>query len=372
MLPLSFRVYWRRTPLKTSSMAASTYPELDQMLEDMHAQNELYKPSIFWAEAASRIKTALCSQGVERFRSLPDALGFFVPTYGSPGNSLTAEQSRSIVECLEKGWPGAKKSHLTLRQFLSGEMAALADYRVLLAADAKDRTPHIHGFSESMVGQPIEQFEFDGRRFSRSSLNYLLGVALLKKHLDAEEPRVVLEIGGGFGTLGEILAGAGISNLRYIDVDIPPLSFVAHYYLSEVLGSGNMTPYSQTRTQSSIEITALAPASVLCPWQIEKLLGQVDLFVNFISFQEMEPPIVRNYLQHVSRLGTRWVLLRNLREGKQLRQSGGWAGVDEPIFGDDYIAMLPGYELVDRTVLPFGYRTVDHFHSELLLLQRKS
>jgi len=93
--------------------------------------------------------------------------------------------------------------------------------------------------------------------------------------------------------------------------------------------------------------------------------------VNFISFQEMEPHIVRNYLGHVARLGARWVLLRNLREGKQRRQQG-WLGVDHPILGDDYLAMLPAYELVERNVLPFGYRTVDNFHSELLLLRRKT
>ena len=46
--------------------------------------------------------------------------------------------------------------------------------------------------------------------------------------------------------------------------------------------------------------------------------------------------------------------------------------MENPILGDDYLAMLPGYELVERNVLPFGYRTVDGYHSELLLLRRKA
>ena len=53
-------------------------------------------------------------------------------------------------------------------------------------------------------------------------------------------------------------------------------------------------------------------------WKIEDLRGSIDLFVNFISFQEMEPHIVSNYILHVQRLSPKWVLLRNLREGKQL------------------------------------------------------
>ena len=72
----------------------------------------------------------------------------------------------------------------------------------------------------------MEQFCFDGRRYSRSFLNYLRGLTFLKKQADLSGLGRVLEIGGGYGTLGEILhtSGAGI---RYIDVDIPPLAAVA-------------------------------------------------------------------------------------------------------------------------------------------------
>jgi hypothetical protein len=95
------------------------------------------------------------------------------------------------------------------------------------------------------------------------------------------------------------------------------------------------------------------------------------VFVNFISFQEMEPHIVRNYLAQANRLNARWVLLRNLREGKPRRVPGQRHGVDTPILGDDYLAMLPDHTLVERATLPFGYQTVDGFHSELMLLRRR-
>lgn len=347
------------------------YPELILALEDMQAQAELYRPTIFWDEASSRIVLELFTYGVERFRSLETALGFFVPTYGTPGGGFTEAQSGSLLGGLKGDFPGEIKPQLALNQFLSGHMSALADFRVLLAADDPGKLPHLHTFSESKVGGPVEHFEFNGRCFSRSSLNYLMGLALLKKHLNGDVPRTVLEICGGFGTLGEVLSSAGITDLHYIDIDIPPTSFVAQHYLSEVLGKGNVATYAQTADKASIEISTLPQAAVLCSWQIEKLQGQVDLFVNFISFQEMEPHIVKNYLGHVTRLGVRWILLRNMREGKQLRKND-WVGVDTPILGDDYLAMLPQYELVERNVIPFGYQTVDAFNSELLLLKRKA
>lgn len=347
------------------------YPELTRAREDMRAQSELYQPTVFWDEASSRIVDEIHAHGVESFRSLPEPLGFFVPTFGTPGNGFSTDQVEALLGSLRRDFPDAKKCELALSQFLSGEMSALADYRALVAADDVEVKPYLHRFSESEVGSPIEHFEFGGRKFSRSSLNYLLGLALLKKHLNGDVPRTVLEIGGGFGTLGEVLSTCGIDDLRYIDIDIPPTSFVAQHYLTEVLGRESVATYEQTRTRQSIPVSSLPPAAVLCSWQIEQLVGKVDLFVNFISFQEMEPHIVRNYLGHVARLSTRWVLLRNLREGKQLRKND-WVGVDVPILSNDYLAMLPDYELVERNVLPFGYRTVDNFHSELLLLRRRA
>ena len=361
-----------RSKPENSKELTHDYPELTRAREDMQSQDELYRPTIFWDEASSRIVAELCEFGVERIRSLPSSPYFFAPTYGAPGNSFTQEQSEGLLEWLHEISPQAKKAQLALAQFLSGRMWAHNDYRVLLAADDPRSLPYLHKFSESSVGSPPEQFEFDGRRFSRSSLNYLLGLSLLKRHLHGYVPRTVLEIGGGFGTLGEVLSASGIAGLRYINIDIPPMSFVSQYYLREVLGKDNVATYDQTRDESTIDISSLRQFSVLCSWQIERLRGQVDLFVNFISFQEMEPATVQAYLDHVARLGARWVLMRNIKEGMMSRKDNHSLGVETPIRSDDYLAMLPEYELVDRNVVPFGYLTVDDYHSEILVFRRRS
>ncbi len=166
------------------------------------------------------------------------------------------------------------------------------------------------------------------------------------------------------------MVNSGIADVRYIDIDIPPTSYVAQHYLTELLGEANVATYADTKHLAHIDIQNLPQTSVLCSWQIERLVGNIDLFVNFISFQEMEPAVVGNYLLHISRLGARYVLLRNLKEGKQKRQEGSSDGVETPVLGDDYAAMLPGYEVVARNTLPFGYQTVDGFNSELQLLKR--
>ena len=174
--------------------------------DDMRAQEALYRPTAFWDEASAEIERELVEQGVERFRSLPLPLGYFVPTYGTLGNSLSVEQVVGLRHGIAQVAPNDRKAQLTLDQFLGAELAALSDYRVLLAADDPDRLPALRRFSECSFGTPQEQFAFDGRCFSRSSLNYLLGLAFLKKHLAGELVRTVLEVGGGFDALGEILA----------------------------------------------------------------------------------------------------------------------------------------------------------------------
>jgi len=343
---------------------------LDLAVKLLKKQNEIYQPTSFWAEASHQINKEIIEVGVEQFRRTPTALSFFVPGYGPPTSGLSENQVDSLLQNWETAYPKDKKSKQTLKHFLSGKQSALSDYRVFLASYQKNKLPALHNFSESTYGQPVEQFEWDGKRYSRSALNYLLGMSFLKQHLDHEIPKTILEIGGGFGTLGEIWSQAGIENWKYIDIDIPPTQFVADYYLKSILGSENVTSFEEVKDHETIDIKKLKPASVLCSWQIEHLVGEVDLFVNFISFQEMEPHVVKNYLTHVERLNTKWILLRNMREGKQI-QKDGHVGVLTPIRSDDYVSMLPNYDFVESNVHPYGFETVDGFHSELQLFKRK-
>jgi putative sugar O-methyltransferase len=349
---------------------ADKFTRLDQAFADMQSQSDLYKPSTFWADASVKIAAALKEHGVENFRRIADTLIFFVPTYGCPGNSFTPQMQTALTSYMQQTFPEAIKAQKTIELLLSGYQSALADYRVFIAADKPAMPPRLSHFSESDFGNPVEQFEFDGKKFSRSSLNYLLGLQLLKQYLD-DDIHTVVEIGGGFGTLGEILAKSDISNLRYIDIDIPPTSFVAETYLKAALPDKTVAGYMDTRQLESIAIKQLPEISVLSSWQLPKLTGTIDLFVNFISFQEMEPNIVQNYFHHIDRLQSKWILLRNIREGKQVKKHKDDLGVAEPIRSDDYINMLANYTLVTRQVHPFGFKTVDNFHSELLLFKRK-
>ena len=338
---------------------------LEKMLSDMAPLPPLYQPTEFWRNASLQIRDELHRGGFENFRNLPSPRMFFVPSYGPPGNLLSLEEVARLEEVILQTTERGSKKHKTLMEMLGGQAWALSDYRVYLAGDRNSLRPDLSRISESATGNPSDPMEFEGRRFSRSMLNYLHGLVFIKQVLGDAPIRSVLEIGGGYGTLGEILHKTG-SGYSYVDVDIPPTSAVASYYLAQIPGL-ELIDYTHTRQLEKIAVPPIGKQVVLCPWQLPKLEGQIDLLWNFISFQEMEPDVVKFYLDQGKRLGARYVLLRNLREGKQKKTSASSAGVNEPILGKDYDTFLEGYHLAATNVLPFGYRTVDGFHSELRL-----
>lgn len=343
------------------------------MLDDVKTAPALYRPTHFWEQGLVRLAADIEATGIENFRRADACLSYFVPTYGFPGFGVCPDAYEGTFAALAAAGHGDAKTRMRLQRALSGEEQAHADYRVHLASSGGGQ-PHIDRVSESRAGNPIEHFEFDGRRFSRSLLNYLLGLGFLKQSLPGAHIGVVMEIGGGFGSLGEALLADPENDLLYIDVDIPPTAFAATWYLQQVLGSENVGTYEDLQDLEEIEIADLRrryKAVVLCPWQLERLRGKIDLFVNFISFQEMEPPVVENYCRHVARLGADAALLRNLREGKQKRTATNDVGVVEPIPGDRYDRFFPDYRIAAVNTEPYGYKTVDGFHSELRLYTRR-
>jgi putative sugar O-methyltransferase len=346
---------------------------LREMMLDMRQQDSLYRPTVFWAAALKELGEVLIAENLPVFRRLPSAKRYFVPTYGLESLShFGGDTVDEIRELLGDRIASGKSKHL-FEALSNGAFLAASDYRAFRAGDRTESPPDLENCTESSVGSPDEQWEFDGNLYSRSMLNYLNGLVFLKQHIDTTQIQRVIEIGGGFGTLGEILLGDSDRDYTYVDVDIPPTALAAAYYLGTLFPE-KFYGFQAAQGADQIHVDQLhGKCAVICPWQLEKLCGSFDLAVNFISFQEMEPAVVENYLAQLARLNCRFVLIRNLREGKPQRTSNRPSGVEKPICGPDYDRMFEtcGYELVATNVYPFGFKTVDGFHSELRLFEKK-
>ncbi|WP_417682581.1 putative sugar O-methyltransferase [Roseibium sp.] len=337
------------------------------LLDRSRRSGPLYAPTPFWAEGTRRLAEDIDANGIENFRNKGAPLSFFVPTYGYPGNSLNDKQ---IAALRAAAHPATAKQLAIVDNWLTGHDQARADYRVFAAA-APQCAPHLMEFSESAAGNPREHFSFNGRQYSRSALNYLIALTFLAQFADLERCHTFLEIGGGFGTLGEILTKTREpGTYRFIDVDIPPTCEFADYYLGEACRATERMTSTEASGTDHHPIGNLPPLTVLPNWQIEALSGQIDVFVNFFSFQEMEPEVVANYLGHVDRLEPKWILLRNMREGKQQRTDDNPVGVATPIRGAFYAEQLPNYVLRATDADIFGSTTADGFHSDLSVFER--
>jgi len=340
---------------------------LEIMFEDMQKADPLYSPTDFWITGGERLLEEIHAKGLYQFRSHESANSFFVPLYMRPYYHVHKDLIDPILSWLDK--LPYRKIGTDILRLLTGNFNAFSDYRVFRAGDTKG-IPFLADVSESEIGRPLEQFIFEGKRYSCSFLNYLRGLVFLKRTVQPKKLQRVLEIGGGFGTLGEIMLKSDSSTI-YIDVDLPPVAAVATYYLKEVFSDQAVLGYDDTRDWKNINIDQL-PAScralVLCPWQLQNLRGHFDLFVNFISFQEMEPNVVGNYINLVKKFQPNYVLLRNLREGKKKKNSPEEIGVNEPTTLDQMIRYFDGYNLVARDTISFGELKIDDFHSEIVSL----
>lgn len=312
---------------------------LDTMLADLANAPAQYRPTNFWSSVLNQVIDAIRQYGIESFRD-ESAITCFVPHY------TDAEE----------------------KYFIS----AIEDYRIFLAADTNSR-PNLQHISESKEGNPTQHYTFDGKNYSRSMLNYLRGLAFLKKTVDTSSIRRVLEIGGGYGTLGEIIFKSDYDNSVYIDVDIPPAAYIATRYLQKVFGENSILDYSKIRHLDTIDLSHIEQThkgAVLMPWQIPAIKGEVDLFVNFFSFQEMEPDVVENYARFVDRCNPTYLLLRNQKEGKNLAEKPGDIGVIEPTTRAHYIRFFNNYDCIAIDARIFGC-IKGEFQSEVMIFKRK-
>lgn len=340
-------------------------------------QKKIYQPTLFWSELVKKNTKFLAFKSLKNFRSFKSTLIGFIPFYSLGSQYKVLSDIKNIGKIIKKKIGNKKifyKLYDSLIKSVNGNEKAYSQYRILCTDDIE---PKLSEFKESFIGKPFEQFYFNKSIFSASSLNYLTGLLFLKKHLKNFNGKVFLEIGGGFGSLGEILYKK-FKKIKYINLDLFPQNIVCEYYLQKSC-KNEVSDHLKFKKTKTIKIKNLNCLSSLLNSDIEKLNGKIDVFTNFISFQEMRIDVVKNYLYHIKRLKPRYILLRNLREGKQDLASkklgakkAGIAHVEKKIEGKEYINLLKSkYFLLDRNTEPYGNKTWDGFHSELLLFKKK-
>jgi putative sugar O-methyltransferase len=324
-------------------------PEWDEItrrsLDEIDHADPLYRPTNFWQPGLRQLLSDMDELGLERFKAWPTATYWFYPTYGA---NVLPDTAAAALERAVEVQPDVRPA--ALREALTGAAEARRDLEVARIMWDHERWPFkVMAHGEASTGEPPQHFRLagDSRGWTKPYLNYLLCLAALSRHVD-RTPRSVLEIGGGFGVLGEILMRRS-ERVRYVNLDIPPLMTVASYYLRELFGD-RVDVYDDSWTGR------VGPdrSAVLPSWRIDDVDGPFDLFVNSFSFQEMEPHVVANYVAKVAEKEVAYVVSLNSRKGKPKTRDGG-IGVVEQVTSARIVEMFAahGYELLGTYGPPY-------------------
>jgi putative sugar O-methyltransferase len=314
----------------------------ERTLAGLETCDPAYRPTNFWTPGVQRLLKEMDVLGVDAFKTWPEAFFWFYPVYGKRVPTPVLHRMARLAES-----NGSEGTGRWVRPLLQSVPEARRDYDVARMAWNHVNWPiDLESFGESEAGKPTQTFRLsegsDGPWLTKPYLNYLLCLAGLSRHV-SEPPHSFLELGGGFGVLGEILMSRD-PDARYVNCDIPPLLTVASYYLTELFGHERVLTFDdRVGDDGPIEV----PRSACLPnWRVGDLVGDFDVFVNSFSFQEMEPPIVEMYADRVAHLGVRYVVSLNSRRGKPVAV-GDKVGVRQQVVSSMIVEMFErrGYEL---------------------------
>lgn len=340
--------------------------------------DEIYRPTSFWNKLINKNFEAIKKGELKIFRDKKSGFVGFVPFHseirrGKLKNNDVLKILR-VIKSYKANEKQKNKISKMILDTLNGTERAKNSYKILLT---DTRKPFLYKFSESKIGKPTEQFKFNGNSYSASSLNYLTGLLFLKKYINSFNNKTFLEIGGGFGTVGEILDNLKVKNFKYINLDLPPLNMISQFYLENACKK-KVSAHFDFIKRKSINISRLNKLSCFPNFDVDRLKGKIDIFINFISFQEMEHNVVKNYLKKIFKLKPKFILLRNLREGKNTKiNTNDYKHkfpffVKKPIKRNNYINILQkNYKIVSSNVEPYGFKTWDNYNSEILLFKKR-
>lgn len=288
---------------------------LDLMLEDFRQCDPLYRWTNYWDRKSRLLVGYLKTTGLVDFRRnrAPKR---------TPGAILRAFGAVDLMP------PQPSPEALFARAAKLGTASGAVPLQSLEASEA---------------GNP-EGFAIDGRFYTLSWINYYIRYAYTCQFFKYDRSLIV-ELGSGAGKQAEVLLRAHPQSTILI-FDIPPQLYVANQYLKAVFGD-RVVDYTCTRAVNSAAEIEPGKIHVFANWRFPLVRELAcDLFWNAASFQEMEPGVVRNYLDLVAPR-SRNLYLMQLMYGQSQAEAVGRGGVMERTTLAHYFDALPQHEIID-------------------------
>ncbi len=318
---------------------------LDQMVADLRAADPIFQTTRYWAHYERVFLPYLKRNGLRDFRS-GSSTGGGATFWAFGATDAFPEQRRA------KGLVGRLLGRPGPLPDLSAEAEAgrasgrAASYAYVEAYGRERGAAPLGLLSVSLVGNPVDRWQVDGRWITSSSLYYYMRYAYVSQFVSWTGKETIVELGSGSGKQAEVVAKLHPDATIFL-FDIPPQLYVAHQYLRAVFGD-RVVPYHVTKLVSKASDFQKGHIYLLPNWRFPLVRDlEADLFWSAATFGEMEPDVVLNYLSHV-RVSSRAAYLMQVMQGRSRGFLPWRRGVQDPTVFAHYVTGLEGFACVDR------------------------
>jgi len=337
---------------------------LKEMMRDMKKAPDIYQPGNFWMFYVDKIAKDLEKKDLNKFRnwicgpgsikSFGGGRDLYGMKYGSnihPFSDIFIKFDRSfiikyynaIINKISKFIPAlgifSFRSSIA-RNYFEDNLKSLQDSAWIISK-LHDENQILNNVEDSKEGDPYG-FTNNNKFYTVNFLKEMMQIFFIEKHVRLKNLNVVLEIGAGIGLKASAFLKIN-PNLTYIIIDIPPALYLSQQYL--ISQNYKVFTYNDAKKIKSLKEINLRDFNVIClaPWMIDLIFdNSVDIFINVFSFQEMEPYIVENYLNKISRITKNYIYMVNLKKGHFVAEKKKKHGVLKQVTTKNYMNFLSG------------------------------
>ena len=348
-------------------MITNDLSKLREMMQDMKKSPEIYQPGNFWMFYVEKIAKDLEKKDLNEFRNWicgpgtiksfgggddehPVHYGWniypFANLFKIFDNSFLVNKYNLVINKLVKisqlfGFLALRGA--LARKYIESNIKT-NQKRAWLISQLNDENKLLNHVQDSKEGNP-NGFEINGKFYTLSFLKEMMQIFFIEKQVKLKDLKVVLELGSGTGIKTSTFLKIN-PNITYIIIDIPPALYVSQQYL--IAQKYKVLTYDDLKKIKSLNEINLGNYNVIClaPWMIDYLSGiSIDIFINVCSFQEMEPWLVKNYLDKITPFTKKYIYLLNSKTGHAVAEKGKH-GVLKKTKREDYINFLkPNFNL---------------------------
>ncbi len=266
---------------------------LDLMMADHNRSDPRWQATAYWRDIVEPLTAYLREpEQLDNFRRAPIRTGIRSVLPSNPGRvpRLTGRGAAGLRLARRLPWIAG-----LVRYFEETQGALIRQQDHAMRQSLRLRFLVLQGeargwpiLEDSLVGNPDDTVEIDGRHYAYHTLGYQYLYARAAA-VGLNGVQSVLELGSGYGGQAEVFLRHHPA-LVYAAVDIPPWLYVAELYLKSLF-PGEVCGYREVRESppgSSLKAIMKGRRIVIVPaWKWKDFTDHFDLFWNSKSLQEM-------------------------------------------------------------------------------------